>query len=197
MEESLECLRRLLTEDTSSFAGKFFQYEGIQMYPKPVQKPLPIYIGGNSEKALERVAKHGAGWFPAYLSPQAIQGRLPRLVNYLEKESRHLNEIDIAPQLLVGLGRDKESATETFKRTGLYEHVVSLKASTMKHDDIKALDDFNLIGSPDDVVEKVKNYEAVGVTHLTGMLFAAQTLAEFEEQMEIFAKSVIPAFKKS
>lgn len=196
VDEALICLKKLLNEDTSSFSGEFFQFENLRMYPKPVQKPLPIYIGGNSEKALERTAKHGMGWFPACLSPQAIQDRLTRLATYLEKEGRKLSEIDVAPQIFVGMGRNKEEATEIFQKSGLYEHVVSLKSSTLKHDDILSLDDFNLIGNPDDIIEKVKSYEAAGVTHITGLLWAVNTIEGFFEQMETFAKTVLPAFKK-
>ena len=195
VEESLECLKILFTEDIASFSGEFFQFTDIRMYPKPVQKPLPIYIGGNSEKVLERVAKHGTGWFPACLSPRAIQDRLVRLTYYLEKEGRKLNEIDIAPQIFVGMGRDKAAAIKNFQKSGLYEHVVSLKSSTLKDDDILSLDDFNLIGNPDDIVAKVKDYEAAGVTHLTGLLFAVNTVEDFIEQMELFSRTVLPAFK--
>ena len=196
VDEALICLKKLLTEDTASFSGEFFQFENLKMYPKPVQKPFPIYVGGNSEKVMERTAKYGMGWLPACLSPKAIQDRLTRLSSYLEKEGRKLSEIDVAPQILVGMGRNKEEAIENFRKSGLYTHVVSLKSSTLKSDDILSLDDFNLIGNPDDIIEKVKSYEAAGVTHITGMLWAVNTIEEFFKQMETFAKTVLPAFKK-
>ncbi len=196
VDESLQCLKKLLTEDTASFSGEFFQFQDLRMYPKPLQKPFPIYIGGNSEKVMERAAKYGMGWIPACLSPQAIKERLPRLASYLEKEGRSLSEIEVAPQLIVSIGRNKEEATRTLQNSGLYTHLVSLKSSTLKRDSIETLDEFNFIGSPDDIVEKVKSYEAAGVTHLTGLLFAVQTVGEFEEQMRIFAETVLPAFKK-
>jgi len=41
----------------------------------------------------------------------------------------------------------------------------------------------------------VKDYEAAGVTHLTGLLFAVNTVEDFIEQMELFARTVLPAFK--
>jgi probable F420-dependent oxidoreductase len=196
VEEVLECLKLLFEEDIVSFSGEFFQFKDIRMYPKPFQKPLPIYIGGNSEKVLERVARHGNGWFPACLSPQAIKERLVRLNAYLGEKGRKLAEIDIAPQIFVGMGKNKEEATDTFQKSGLYEHVVSLKSSTLKGDDILNLDDFNIIGNPHDMIEKVKEYEAAGVTHLTGLLFAVDNIEDFYEQMELFAKTVIPAFRK-
>ncbi len=195
MDESLQCLQKLFTEDTASFSGEFFHFENLKVYPKPIQKPLPIYPGGNSEAVMVRVAKYGTGWFPACLSPEAIKARLPRLVSYLEKEGRSLSEIDIAPQVFVSIGRNKEEANKTLENSGLYHHLVSLKASTLKGDSIDTLDDFNLIGSPDDIVEKVKEYKEAGVTHLTGLCFAVNTVEGFAAQMKMFAETVVPAFK--
>jgi len=195
MDESLQCLRKLFTDDNVSFSGEFFQFENLRVYPKPIQKPFPIYIGGNSEKGMERAAKYGTGWIPACLSPQAIKDRLTRMVSYLEKEGRSLSEIEVAPQIFGRLGRNKEEATRDLQNSELHKHLVSLKASTLKDDSIETLDDFNLIGTPDDVVEKVKSYEEAGVTHITGICFAVKTVEEFEEQMKLFAENVIPAFK--
>ncbi len=196
VDEALECLRILFTEDRASFSGEFFQFESLKTYPKPVQNPLPIYIGGNSEKALERTAKHGQGWFPACLSPQAIKDRLVRLSGYLEKEGRQLSEIDIAPQLFISMGKNKQEATGVFEKSGLYEHVVSLKKSTLKGDDILNVDEFNIIGNAADIIKKIKSYEVAGVTHITGLLWPVDTVEEFFEQMEIFARDVLSAFKK-
>jgi probable F420-dependent oxidoreductase len=196
VEEVLDCLKLLFEEDIASFKGEFFQFKDIRMYPKPLQKPLPVYIGGNSEKVLERTARHGQGWFPACLSPQAIEERLVKLSGYLKERGRSLDEIDVAPQIFVGVGKNKEEATKIFQKSGLYEHVVSLKSSTLKGDDIINLDDFNIIGNPDDMIEKVKEYEAAGVTHLTGLLFAVDNIDDFYKEMELFARTVIPAFRK-
>ena len=193
MDESLQCLQKLLTEDTVSFSGEFFQFANLRVYPKPVQKPFPIYIGGNSEKGMVRAAKYGRGWIPACLSPQAIADRLSRMVAYLQQEGRTMNELEVAPQIFASLGRSKEEAISNLQNSELYRHLVSLKASTLKGDSIAALEEFNLIGTPDDIVEKVRDYEKAGVTHITGICFAVRTVAEFEEQMQLFAETVIPA----
>ena len=196
VDEFLECLRGLLTEEVSNFSGEFFQYKDLRIHPKPLQDPFPIYIGGNSEKALQRVAEYGVGWFPGCLSPEAIQERLARLSSYLAEKNRKLSDVDIAPQIFASIGKSKDEANATFVGSGLYEHIISLKSSTLKNDNTATLDDFTLIGTPDDIIAKVKSYEAAGVTHLPGLLFAAQTVEDFIKQMELFAKTVIVAFKK-
>ena len=94
-----------------------------------------------------RAAKHCSGWAPAGLSPKAIKEKLVRLSSYLEEEGRSLEGFEVAMQTFVSIGRDKEEANKKLKNSGLYHHIMSLKASTFKGDDITTLDDFNLIGN--------------------------------------------------
>jgi len=195
MDESLEILKKLLAEDISSFSGEFFQYEKLQMYPKPVQTPFPIYIGGNSEQGMRRVAKYGQGWYPASLSPKEIEERLCRLSQYLAEEKRSLDEIDIAPQTFVCIDRDKDKAAEIFRNSGLYEHKVSLKSSTLKDQDVEEFSEYDLIGNPDDIAARIGQYEKAGVTHMAALVFTVQTVEQMELQMETFAKTVMTAFK--
>jgi probable F420-dependent oxidoreductase len=195
MDEALQCLKILFTEDTASFSGEFFQFENLRVYPKPFRKPYPIYIGGNSEQGMKRAARFGMGWIPACLSPQAIRERLGRLSGYLENEGRSLADIEVAPQIFGRLGTGMDEATEGLKNSELYRHLVSLKASTLKGDSIENLHDFNLIGTPADVMQQVQRYKEAGVQHITGICFAVKTVEEFEEQMQIFAETVIPAFR--
>jgi len=195
MEESLTCLRKIFTEDTSTFKGKFFQFENVKVNPKPLQKPFPIWLGGNSEKEMERTARYGNGWLPACLSPQAIKDRMVRLKSYFEREGRKFEGIEIAPQLFSSIGKNKQEAMDKLKNSGLYDHVVSLKSSTLKNDNIQNLEDFNLIGDGDDIIAKVKEYEAAGVTHITGLSFPVKDTKDLIKQMEIFSKQVITRYK--
>ena len=54
------------------------------------------------------------------------------------------------------------------------------------------MEDINLIGSVDTVVEKAKRLEEAGVTHLLGLYFAVDSLGELLDQMQLFAEEVMP-----
>ena len=62
MDEGLEILTRLWREDAVSMHGEFFRLDGATIAPKPVQQPLPLWIGGSAPKAIERTARWGTGW---------------------------------------------------------------------------------------------------------------------------------------
>ena len=51
-DEFLEIFRTLWYDDHPQHHGKHYQFDGIQFYPKPVQNPLPIWVGGHTRAAL-------------------------------------------------------------------------------------------------------------------------------------------------
>src|SRR6516164_714712 len=64
LNESIQLLRRLWTEKSFAFEGKYYRFEELGIEPKPVQRPIPIWIAAsNAEKALRRVARLGDGCF--------------------------------------------------------------------------------------------------------------------------------------
>ncbi len=62
MDEALEILSRLWREDDVCLDGEFFRLDHASIAPKPVQQPLPLWVGGSAPKAIERTARWGTGW---------------------------------------------------------------------------------------------------------------------------------------
>ncbi|MEM7080865.1 MAG: LLM class F420-dependent oxidoreductase [Pseudomonadota bacterium] len=65
-DEQLEMFNRLFNEQTPSFDGTFYQLPEVGFEPKPVQRPLPIWIGGSSPAAFRRAARYGSGFHAAF-----------------------------------------------------------------------------------------------------------------------------------
>ncbi|KAA0083233.1 LLM class F420-dependent oxidoreductase [Mycolicibacterium sp. P9-64] len=63
-EEQIEVLRRLWTEESVTFNGKYHTVTGAGLAPLPVQRPIPVWIGANSKRGLERAGRIADGWFP-------------------------------------------------------------------------------------------------------------------------------------
>ncbi len=64
MEEQIELMRRLWTEPSLTFEGKFERVTGAGLAPMPVQRPIPVWIGAQSPRAYERAGRLADGWFP-------------------------------------------------------------------------------------------------------------------------------------
>ena len=59
VEEGVQALQAAVPERTASFDGKYYSFKDVELFPKPLQKKLPIYFGGNSANHIRRVAEVG------------------------------------------------------------------------------------------------------------------------------------------
>ena len=82
LDEQVEFMRRLWCDASFSFDGRFHQLSAGGINPLPDQRPIPVWIGGVSEKAMRRAAKFGDGWMPVLPAAQADEqvGRFRELV---------------------------------------------------------------------------------------------------------------------
>src|SRR5262249_43301980 len=79
LDESLEVLHSALTEPVVNFEGEYFSVRGAEMYPKPVQRPFPIYVTGSGDEMLRRAAKWGKGWIHMNVSPDEVRRLIAQL----------------------------------------------------------------------------------------------------------------------
>lgn len=64
-EEQVELMRRLWTERSVTFDGKYHTVTAAGLAPLPVQRPIPVWFGAASDRAFERAGRLGDGWFPS------------------------------------------------------------------------------------------------------------------------------------
>ncbi|EHB45302.1 putative F420-dependent oxidoreductase [Mycolicibacterium rhodesiae JS60] len=63
-EEQVDVMRRLWTEQTVSYEGRYHTVTGAGLSPLPIQRPIPVWFGAASSRAYERAGRLGDGWFP-------------------------------------------------------------------------------------------------------------------------------------
>jgi alkanesulfonate monooxygenase SsuD/methylene tetrahydromethanopterin reductase-like flavin-dependent oxidoreductase (luciferase family) len=76
LSEQIELLRRLWTETSVTHSGTFDTVTGAGIAPPPIQRPIPIWIGGMSEPAYRRIGRLADGWFPVRQSDEELQRAL-------------------------------------------------------------------------------------------------------------------------
>lgn len=191
LEEGVQALQRLFGERVASWQGEYYAFEDVEMYPKPLQDPLPLYIGGNSDEAVRRAATYAQGWLPAGIPADQLAPKIERLKELLEAGGRRFEEVDVAVQYITYVGRTQEAAVERFRRSQMYKHLVSLSASTLREQAGRRHEEINLIGTAEAILEKVEGLRQVGVKHLCGLYFCADSVAELKDQMQAFAEEVM------
>ena len=66
LEERVLAMREIWANDEATFHGQFVNFDRIWSWPKPIQQPMPVLIGGNSQGVEERALRAGTGWAPLY-----------------------------------------------------------------------------------------------------------------------------------
>jgi probable F420-dependent oxidoreductase len=62
-DEYLSAMRSLFEDDAPEFHGEYVDFAGVDAYPRPVQRPLPIVVGGHTRQAFVRTARYADGWY--------------------------------------------------------------------------------------------------------------------------------------
>ncbi|HEY8524982.1 MAG TPA: TIGR03619 family F420-dependent LLM class oxidoreductase [Acidimicrobiales bacterium] len=169
-DEYLAAMVELWTSENPSFRGRYVAFDDIAFEPKPKRSPHPpIIVGGNSDAALRRAARHD-GWFPWLVGPDELPARLARL-------------------------REQPAFAE---RTRPFEVVVPL-APPEVDESHRPLDGGGgrprFHRSAQEVVDAVGRLQELGVTQTMVPLPPARSLTEHLEGLHWVAEEVIPAFR--
>ena len=133
-EEHVALLRALWTADGDlvEFHGMYHEVPLIDPEPRPVQRPIPILIGGHSDVALERAGRIGDGWIAASMSPERLAEKWAVVRASAERHDRHPERL----RLHAGLSRrDNRSLAElldTYSRIGVDHLHLSVHAPDEK-----------------------------------------------------------------
>jgi probable F420-dependent oxidoreductase len=96
VDESIEVIRRLFTEDRIEHEGEFYRFQSVGFLPKPVHGHIPFHIGGDSPAAVKRAARLGDGWLPmAQRDPDVLRQNIAR-VHELRAEHGRTGPFEIA-----------------------------------------------------------------------------------------------------
>lgn len=191
MDESLELLHRLFTQEEVTFHGKYFEVENLRSTPKPISDPFPFYIGGNSDAGMRRAARYGTGWLPSGFTVAEMKQKVEQLDVLLQQEGRSLQGFDVAPQFSVALGRTHEEAVAKYQNSQQWRHMLSLAGSTMQGLDLQDCTSRDLIGTPEEVRCRIEEYRQAGVTSFPALLFTANDMEGFYAEMQWFAEDVM------
>jgi probable F420-dependent oxidoreductase len=105
MEEQIEVMRQLWTQEIVNFSGRWHTIEGAGINPLPVNRPIPIWFGGgSSDIILRRIARLGDGWFPLGLPDHANERAVSRLKTMVTEEGRDPDVMGIQAIVRVNSG---------------------------------------------------------------------------------------------
>lgn len=101
-EEQIELLRVLFTRESVTFQGRWHHVEAAGINPLPVQRPIPIWIGGSVDATLRRVARLGEGWFPQIPPDDTARRAVEQLRDLTREAGRDPDSIGIEARVSIG-----------------------------------------------------------------------------------------------
>jgi probable F420-dependent oxidoreductase len=104
IEEQIRILRAMWTQPVVTFQGTWHTVTEAHQSPLPIQRPIPIWLGGHAEAVLQRVGRQGDGWIPVEMDPtdpetyHHLKGQIARLQEYARAAGRPPEAVGIEAQ---------------------------------------------------------------------------------------------------
>lgn len=182
LEESIEIIRGMLQNERTSFEGRHFRVDDVSCLPRPVQRRLPIWVGGTGEKRTLRItARLADGWNAAYVSAPEFE-RLGRVLDgWCEREGRDPAEIVRTVNLSFAMGATAAQAQR--EEAGLRERWGPVAERIAQG---------SLLGTPERAAETIASYVAAGASGVNIALRAPWDA----EALHAYVEQVVPELRR-
>lgn len=173
-DEALTLLGRLLTGEPTTFDGEFFSVTDALVRPAPEPR-IPVLIGGRSDAALRRTARHGDGWLGLWTSPERFAAAVGEVEDLADREGRrkeswqHGMVFWCAAPGADGKGGERLAATMQERYKIPFEKFRR----------------WCPVGPPDELADRVREYAAGGARHVSVTLPAGSPLETVEVAAEV------------
>lgn len=188
LDEILEALQSLLAHGDRevSFKGDYVEFNGVNLNPKPVQDPLPVYLAADTPGPLERAAKWGQG---VMVRASEFGSSREVLRPALERHGKSLADYDVAAWADLSTEKTHDAAVARYRdcRLGRFRRNLDMRAVVEDH----------WIGTPEEIIEKLVNQKRGGIDHVILMHTATDTFEEMMEQAQVFAEDIMPVVKSA
>lgn len=161
-DEAIRIMRACWRDERTRFQGRFFSFEDIGCFPKPVHGDIPIWMGGHARPALRRIVALADGWHAAFPTAAGLEAGLDELRAECARQWRPFEELTIT--LRAGLAVRAHPGGP----------------------DRKALQ-----GTADEIVEDLQRFKALGVSHVL-MEASYRDLGHMISTFETFARDIRP-----
>ena len=201
--EGTEIIVKGWTEERFSHQGKYYRFEDISLYMKPLQKPLPpIWLAASSDDTLVRAGQ--LGW-PMMGIPFARSNTLADVKSkndiYFESYAKagHEGSPEIMVAMHIYLDKNERAAVDgaraCFERATSFHKTHRRPGSKIPQLDNIKQERLALFTAPDDAVAILREYEKIGVTHVIGMVnFGGVPMGDIRRTLELMSKQVFPNF---
>lgn len=164
LEEGIEALRTLW-RGRAAFDGEYWNWPEIELEPKPVQDPCPIWIASNPDplklseerysRAIRRVGRMADGWLTTVVTPEDFGVRWKEIRAAAAEDNRDPNALTSSVHLMININDDVTAARDDAKQFLDRYYSTDVKPGTM--------DAWGAYGPPELILERIAEYRDVGL----------------------------------
>lgn len=209
-EEFIRAIKGIWTEDNFTFLGDFYRFHNYSLKPKPLQQPHPPIFQGGSSRAARDMAARVSDWY--FTNGNTLEGIKAQVDDIRAKAAQEGHQVKIGVNAFI-IARDTEAEARAVldeiiekanpEAVNAFGHEVKQAgkaspegegnwAKSTFEDLVQYNDGFktNLIGTPEQIAERIVALKAVGVDLvLSGFL-------HFQEEVEYFGQRVLPLVRE-
>ena len=183
--EAIRVVKKLWTEDNTSFHGRWTTFAGVTMQPKPPQPGgPPIIVAGRSEAAMRRAARLGDGYMPYLFTPERFAAAKQTIEQEAARRGRDLAAFHWTIYQFTSVAATHAEANE---------RAVARLSRQYNQDFSRIAARYCALGTPEQVVERLRAFAAAGVRHF--ILTPITPPGAFIEHVELYARAIMPALK--
>jgi probable F420-dependent oxidoreductase len=149
-DATIGLLHRLWSGEPVDHRDEFFDLANVQVLPRPIQRDIPIIVGGRSDAALRRAATVGDGWMPYLMSPERIEAGIRRL-----RDLSGRDDLRVIAHVFAYFGKGRAQARRD---------AIDYLSAQYKRDMEGTVDRCVPYGPPEAVAEDLRKFDLEGVT---------------------------------
>ena len=190
LDEGVQIMKQAWETGEATLDGRFYQVDGARVYPQPVQPGgIPFWIAGGGERKTLRIAAQYARYTNFDGSVEGFTHKSSVLEQHCREQGRDFAEITRSANYNVVIGRDQAEVDERLARIGeRYRAVVPAKAD----ETVEQFRTGPLVGTPEQIVERLREMEALGMTY--AITYFAEAAYD-RSGIELFEREVVPALQ--
>jgi alkanesulfonate monooxygenase SsuD/methylene tetrahydromethanopterin reductase-like flavin-dependent oxidoreductase (luciferase family) len=204
--EHIEVVKRLWTEDETSFEGKFFRLAKVRPVTRPLQKPRPpIWVAAQNDAGVRRAARLGDVLF---LNPQAPRVTLARQSKLFVEERRQaglppapelacMKEVYVAPDMDTAMREGRPFIEEKLKMYARWGQLGELPKTGSPYDFDAIHRECAIVGDPAHCIAEFKRYHAeVGIDHFSIVVnWPGMSTWQILRSIQLIGERVLPALR--
>jgi probable F420-dependent oxidoreductase len=194
--EQVEIMRRIWSGASISHQGKHYQFDDVEIHPAPAG-PIPIYYCGGSKYAVRRAVEYCDGWLPGHLTLKTYETRISRLRELAAERGRPPPVAGAIP--MTSPARTREEGLAKLDLEGLLlaanASQILVRPPSGRFETADDLEGALLVGPPSEIVEQVRQLQALGCDNLVFDL--RYRFDERESCLRMLAEEVLPVLRRS